>query len=296
MDEHGVPPGPIPRVEREGQNSARRVDAHHHLWQYSPEAFGWLEGELAGLRRDFMPEEFAGEMRSANVSGAVAVQARQSVEETVWLLELAATHPEILGVVGWLPIASPDFATALGTFAGETKLKGLRHVVQAEPAGFLDGTNFNRGMQSLSGSGLVYDLLVHESQMAEAIRFVDRHPKQEFVLDHLAKPRIAAGELEPWARQLRELALRPNMSCKLSGMVTEARADWTGDDLQPYFEVALSAFTPDRLMVGTDWPVLTPRCTYSRWWNIVEEWTGQLSVDEQKAVQGGNAIRVYHLD
>ena len=234
-------------------------------------------------------------MHSADVTGSVAIQARQTVEETDWLLEVAAQHDEIAGVVGWLPIADDAFEVVLQHYLTQAKLKGLRHVVQAEPAGFLDGAAFNRGIDRLEQTSLVYDLLIHSGQLEEAARFVDRHPAQSFVLDHLAKPRMEAGEMEPWRTHLLTLAERPNVLCKLSGMVTEAGTGWTAASLQPYFEAALQAFSPGRLMIGTDWPVLTAHCTYSGWWQVVEGWIAALSKDEQAAILGGTAVRAYHL-
>ena len=273
-----------------------RVDAHHHLWRYTAEEFSWLEGELAPLQRDFLIHEFLVQMRSAGVSGAVAVQARQTEAETHFLLDVAAAHGEVLGVVGWLPIAEHSIAGDIHRLREHApKLCGLRHVVQAEPPRFLDGRDFNRGTRVITDRGLVYDLLIHAHQLPEAIRYVDGHPEQRFVLDHLAKPPIRAGEMEPWASNLRELARRPHVACKLSGMVTEAGAGWAVEQLKPYFEVALEAFTPARLMVGSDWPVLTAHCSYAEWWTLVEQWVAPLSNTEQAAILGGTALQVYGL-
>ena len=274
-----------------------RVDAHHHIWQYSEHEYGWLEGSLSGLRRDFLPEELFAAMHSAGVDGAVAVQARQTLDETDSLLRLAAESPQVMGVVGWLPIAEPEFSSLLERYRAEIWLKGIRHVVQAEPAGFLDDFRFNERIDLLASTELVYDLLVFERQLEEVIRFVDRHPHQRFILDHIGKPRIAAGDIEPWATRVRELGLRPHVTCKLSGMVTEADPHrWTADQLRPYFEIALEAFTPSRLMIGTDWPVLTASCTYAGWWEIVKGWMAPLSTDEQDDILGGTCVRAYGLD
>jgi L-fuconolactonase len=189
------------------------IDAHHHLWRYSAIEYEWIDDRMATLRRDFLPADFIDELTKTAIDGAVTVQARQTLEETQWLLKLASKHKEILGVVGWAPIASSDFETSLRTLANP-KLVGLRHVVQAEPKGFLDGEDFNRGIRAMRGTGLIYDLLIVEHQLAEAIRFVNRHPQQIFVLDHITKPKIAAGETEPWRTQMRELSQRSNVSCK----------------------------------------------------------------------------------
>lgn len=272
-----------------------RVDSHQHFWNYHPEEFSWLEGALACLQRDYCVEDLLSQMHSAHVSGAVAVQARQSQAETSWLLDLADRHSEIVGVVGWLPIAAKDFPSLLEQVADRHWLKGLRHVVQAEATGFLAGADFEHGIRHLLGTDLVYDILIHKHQMLEVIAFVDRHPQQSFVLDHLAKSRIADREFDPWRQNLQEFAKRPNVTCKISGMVTEAGCGWTPDDLMPYFEVALEAFTPARLMAGSDWPVLTAHCTYKGWWQIVAGWVSSLSQNEQADILAGTAMRVYDL-
>ncbi len=225
------------------------IDAHHHLWRYTPEEFEWIDDSMSALRRDFLVNDLERVARAAGVSGTVAVQARQSVEETRFLCAVAANSPLILGVVGWAPLALPELPQVLEEVCSLPGLVGLRHVVQGEAAGFLDGAAFNAGIQQLTAAGLTYDLLIFERQIQEAIRFVDRHPQQQFVLDHVAKPRIAAGELEPWGNNLRELALRPHVMCKLSGMVTEANwSDWTNGDaaaLSRYLRGGLRSSPPD---------------------------------------------------
>ena len=273
-----------------------RVDAHHHLWRYTPEEYGWIDDTMQALRRDFMPEDLEREALAAGVQATVAVQARQTVAETAWLLQLAAQSELIRGVVGWLPIAAEDFPSALERFDAGPLLKGLRHVVQGEPAGFLDGAEFNRGIAALRNTGLVYDVLIFARQLAEATRFVDRHPQQVFVLDHIAKPEIAAGEISQWSKDIRELARRENVVCKLSGMVTEADwSQWSPASLKPYFDTVLEAFGPARLMAGSDWPVLTVACTYPRWWQTIAEWMTPLSAPEREAIESGTAIRTYNL-
>ena len=241
------------------------VDAHQHFWRYTPEEFGWLEGPLAALRRDFLPAELAPLLAAAGVTGTVAVQARQSLAETQWLLDLARAHPFIRGVVGWVPLAAPDVGKILDRFAGQPRLKGVRHVVQAEPAGFLDAPAFNAGLREVTARGLTYDLLVFARQLEEATRFVDRHPAQAFVLDHIAKPVVQGPPPAEWRRQLRELARREHVGCKFSGVVTEVPGGrWTPALLRPYFEEVLAAFGPHRLMFGSDWPVCLAASDYAR--------------------------------
>ena len=209
--------------------AVRTIDAHHHLWRYSATEFGWIDDSMAELRRDFGTSDLKYELAAADVDGTVLVQARQSEEETQWLLSLARETPQILGVVGWADIAAEDFAERVEQLTQESPLVGLRHVVQAEPDGFLDGREFNRGIRWMRDTRLVYDILIYEQQLEEATHFVDRHPEQPLRKpDHIAKPKIAAGELEPWRKGIIELARRPNVRCKISGMVTEANPkSWT---------------------------------------------------------------------
>jgi len=278
---------------------SRRIDAHHHYWHYSRAEFDWITDEVAALRRDFLPAEMNSERSGVGVTASVAVQAREQTEETRWLLQLAEEEPSIWGVVGWLPLADRRLPAIIEEFSGHSRLRGLRHVVQKEEDGFLDQVDFNEGLRAMgqySDFSLVFDLLIRSRQLPEAIRFVDRHPNQTFVLDHVAKPAIAQGEMFPWATDLLELGRRRNVCCKISGMVTEAAwQNWTTEQLEPYFQAALNAFGPDRLMVGSDWPVLTVACTYQRWWGVVDKWISSLSDEEQRWILGENAIQIYAL-
>jgi len=273
------------------------IDAHHHLWRYTPSEYDWIDENMQVLRRDFMPDDLKVAMRSAAVDGAVAVQARQTLDETRWLLDSAETNDEIRGVVGWAPIAGAEFPGVMEEFDGRPKLKGLRHVIQGEKdENYILREDFNAGIRALAGSGLVYEILIYERHLPQTIEFVDRHPEQVFVLDHIAKPLIAAGIVEPWATRMRELAKRENVWCKISGMVTEADwKTWTPETLKPYMEVAVEALGPKRLMVGSDWPVCLVACSYERWWQMLREYFAEFSDAERAQVFGGNAIQVYGL-
>ncbi len=275
---------------------ALRIDAHHHLWKYSPEEYGWIGEGMGALRRDFLPGDLEAELRVCGIDGAIAVQARQTLEETEWLLELAESSPVMRGVVGWVPLAGDGFTETLEGLLARPKLKGLRHVIQDEPdAGFMRREDFNRGV-GLIGDRLVYDILIYERQLPQAIELVDRHPGQRFVLDHLAKPRIGEGQLEPWATGIREMARRRNVWCKLSGMVTEADWQrWSVEGLRPYFDTVLEAFGPGRLLYGSDWPVCLLAADYGRWFGTVETLVGGLSAEEQAQILGRNAVEVYRL-
>lgn len=273
-----------------------RIDAHHHFWHYSLDEYGWIDDRMQALRRNFMPADLERELELAHVQATVAVQARQTLEETSWLLDLAAHSRFVQGVVGWAPITARDFPEILDALQQNPKLKGLRHVVQGEADGFLDGAEFNRGIGAMRDTGLVYDLLIFARQLAEATRFVSRHPHQIFVQDHIAKPGIASDQFTAWDSGIRELASHENVFCKLSGMVTEADWHcWSSEGLRPYFETVLDAFGPSRLMAGSDWPVLTVACSYQRWWQTVEAWIAPLSHSERDEIEGGVAARVYRI-
>ena len=273
-----------------------KIDAHHHFWHYNTQDYGWISDEMAVLRRDFLPADLKPELERAGIDRVVSVQARQCVEETEWLLKLAEENDFIAGVVGWLPIASPEFPALLERFAANPKLRAIRHVVQDEPDDrFILGEAFNRGIDRLLSTGLVYDILIFERHLPYAIEFVKRHSEEQiFVLDHIAKPKIAAGEMQPWADNLRKLAAFPNVFCKLSGLVTEADIHhWTPDQLRPYVETVIDAFGPGRVMFGSDWPVCTCATNYSAWRDLVGEFISRLSEPEQAQIMGGTALKAY---
>jgi len=274
------------------------IDAHQHFWHYSAEEFDWIDESLSALRRDFLPVELKQEIEAAGIDGVVSVQARQTLQETDWLLELANEHDFILGVVGWVPLMEPEISEHLARFAARKKLKGVRHVVQGEPDDkFILRDDFNAGVTALGEFGLAFDILVYERHLPYTIEFVDRHPEQVFVLDHMAKPRIKAGLIDDWAANLCKLAQRPNVYCKISGMVTEADFDsWSVDQLKAYWDMVLAAFGLERIMFGSDWPVCTVACEYQRWHETVAQLAEYLSPTEQANLFGNTAGRVYCLD
>ena len=255
-----------------------------------------MDETMSFIRRDFFPSDLEKEIREAGMDGVVTVQARQTLEETHWLLAMAAQNSFIKGVVGWVPLTEPSAHTVLEFFAEEPRLCAVRHVIQSEPDGFLMRKDFNRGVSILREMGLAYDLLLHERQLPEAILFVDQHPEQVFVLDHLAKPRIREQLFDPWRKNLQELARRENVFGKISGLVTEADfLTWNETQLRPYYETALEAFGADRLMFGTDWPVCLVACSYRRWYDVVCHFTAALSPTERAHIFGGTAERAYGL-
>jgi L-fuconolactonase len=274
------------------------IDAHHHLWKYSVAEYGWIAPGQRVIRRDFLPEDLEPLMHHFGIEGTVAVQARGTLEETTWLLGLAEKHPLIRGVVGWVPLTEgAGVKRSLERFAGNRKLRGIRHVVQDESdPRFILRKDFNEGVSALRETGLRFDILIFERHLPAAIEFADRHPNQTFILDHVAKPRIKDGIVAPWDRNMRELAKRQNVYCKLSGMVTEADPKhWTPEGLQPYIDVVLSAFGPRRIMYGSDWPVMLLAGDYVRWYGTVTNAIAKLSKAEQDRIMGGTAAEAYGI-
>jgi L-fuconolactonase len=274
-----------------------RLDAHQHFWQYNPAEHVWMTDAMAALKRDFLPLDLKPLLAASGFDGCIAVQARQSLEETRWLLELAEEHAFIKGVVGWVDLCSPELPKQLERLAGNARLVGVRHVVQDEPDdAFMLRPDFRRGIARLAENGLIYDLLIYPRQLRAAVRLVREFPDQRFVLDHIAKPAIAEGMLEPWATELRELARSSNVTCKLSGMVTEAKwRQWRAEDFRRYLDVVFDAFGAERLMIGSDWPVCTLAGDYAGVVGIVMEYVAQLPAEQRDGVLGDNCARVYGI-
>lgn len=274
-----------------------RLDAHQHFWKYSPKDYGWINDTMAALRRDFLPDDLQPLLAAEGFDGSIAVQARQSLEETRWLLELAAHNDIVKGVVGWVDLRSPELAAQLHQFAQNPKLVGVRHVVQDEPDdNFMLGSEFRRGIARLREYDLAYDILIFPRQLPAAVELVREFPDQRFVLDHIAKPPIAEGRITPWDSGIRELAKSENVFCKASGMVTEARwHDWKPEDFRPYLDVVVNTFSPARLMIGSDWPVSTASAPYSRTMSLVRDYIGTLTSNEQNSILGENCARFYRI-
>lgn len=277
---------------------AMRIDAHQHFWSYDPAEYPWIGEGMEVLARDYGPDDLRPHLAEQSLNGSVAVQARQDLDETRWLLGLAQQHTFLRGVVGWVNLCSPEVGEELDDLAQDPHFVGVRHVVQDEPDDrFLMREDFCTGVAQLASRGLVYDVLIYPNQLPAALEFTARFPDQPMVLDHIAKPYIGRGELEPWATQIRELGRRENLTCKVSGMVTEARWDsWKPTDFHPYLDVVLEAFGPERMMYGSDWPVCRLAAEYGPMKAIVEEHLGALSPDEGAALWGGTAARIYGLE
>ena len=252
---------------------------------------------MSVLRKNFLPGSLEQEISAVGIDGVVSVQARQTLAETEWLLNLAGLHDFIRGVVGWVPLIDPRVQEHLEAFAPRKKLKAVRHVLQDEPDdNYMLRDDFNHGIRLLKDANLRYDILIYQHQLPQAIELVDRHPNQTFILDHVAKPKIREQEMSPWREYMIDLARRPNVYCKISGMVTEAdHHAWTQQQLVPYMETALEAFGSRRLMFGSDWPVCLLACGYRRWREIVGEFASKLTPHEQDRLFGETAIEAYGL-
>jgi len=277
------------------------IDSHQHFWSYSATEYPWIGADMERLARDFLPGDLEPPAAAAGISGTVAVQARQTLEETHWLLDLAEQYPLIRGVVGWVDLRSPAVGDQLAECVAREKFLGVRHVVQDEPdPRFLLGADFFRGLKTLHPLGLTYDLLLYAPQLPAAVELVASLPEQPFVLDHLAKPRISAWtqpvDRLSWQRDIEALARHKNVFCKLSGLVTEAAwRQWRQADFAVYWDVVLTAFGPERLMFGSDWPVCLLSGDYAEVAGIVREFSGTLSAAEQAAIWGGTASLFYGL-
>lgn len=278
-------------------SAAARIDAHQHFWRYDAAQYGWIDDSMAALRRDFLPADLAPELRRAGFDACVAVQARQTLEETRWLLALADAHPFIAGVVGWVDLQSDHVRALLEPLARHPKLVGVRHIAQSEPDDrFLLRPAFVAGLAALEEFDLAYDILIYSRHLTVAAELAARLPRQRFVLDHLAKPEIRARSIDRWAEDLHALAAHPNVWAKLSGLVTEADwTHWTAADIRPYLDAAFDCFGADRLMIGSDWPVCLVAGDYTRTMSVVVGYVAERPPHERDAVLGANAARFWKL-
>ena len=273
------------------------IDSHHHLWKYKPEDYGWMDDSMEVLKKDYFPRDLEPLLMKSHISGTVVVQARQSLEETEWLLDLADKYEFIQGVVGWVDLCSPLLSEQLDSYASHPKLVGVRHVIHDEPDDdFMLRRDFERGIAQLQQYDLSYDLLLFPKHLVRATELVKTFPEQRFILDHLAKPPIKSGAVQAWKSDLEELAAQPNVWCKLSGMVTEAdHGSWKQEDFIPYMAVVLDSFGADRVMLGSDWPVCTLGGTYQEVMEISLKYISSLSRTDQKKIYSKNAIDGYQL-
>jgi len=272
------------------------IDAHQHFWKYHPQRDAWITEDMQVLRRDFTPEDLLPILVQNGIDGCVAVQADQSEDETNFLLACANQHAFIQGVVGWIDFRDPALEKRLDYVKQFEKLKGFRHIVQAEPAGFLSDGNFRRGVALAASHGFTYDLLILHHQFPDALPFIHSLPDVPIVIDHIGKPSIKTKEKTHWELNLAAASSFQNVYCKLSGLVTEAEWNqWTRDDFFPFLDEVFECFGTDRVMYGSDWPVCLLSASYEQQLSIVNDYLQELSAEERAKVMGGNAIRFYKL-
>ena len=274
-----------------------RIDAHQHFWKFNPVRDSWIGDDMQVLKQNFLPEHLQPLLQQWGIDGCVAVQADQSEVETHFLLNLAASNDFIKGVVGWIDLQAENLEERLQYFAQFGKLKGFRHIVQAEKDElFMLRPSFMRGIALLQQFHFTYDILIYPHQLQAATTLAAQFPEQKFVLDHMAKPPIKMGAIEDWKRDLKHLAQHPNVYCKVSGLVTEGDWQrWKENDFTPYLQVATEAFGTNRLMYGSDWPVCLVAATYEQQLGIVQKHFETFSETEQAQVFGGNAQQFYRL-
>lgn len=274
------------------------IDSHQHFWNFDPVRDAWITEDMRAVRRNFIPYDLYRELKDNDVDGCVAVQADQSETETAFLTDIAERNDFVKGVVGWVDLRGKFLERRLDFYRSTTtKVKGFRHIVQAEPDDrFLLQEDFCNGIALLKNYEFTYDILIYPKQLPAAIEFVAKFPEHKFVIDHIAKPDIKGKQTEPWAAHIKEIARYENVYCKVSGMVTEADwKNWQPNDLKPYLDVVFEAFGTDRIMFGSDWPVCLVASTYTRVKNVVSDYIKQFSEEEQKAVMGENAVAFYGL-
>lgn len=273
-----------------------KIDSHQHFWKFDPIRDSWIDDAMAIIRKDFLPEDLKPILKFNNIDGCIAVQADQSEEETLFLLNLASENSFIKGVVGWVDLASDLVETRLNYFSEFQKFCGVRHIIQAEPKGFLLNENFQNGIKLLEKYNLTYDVLVYHNQLEEVIEFVQKFPNQKFVLDHIGKPAIKTKEIQDWKVKIQKLALFPNVYCKVSGLVTETDFNkWNYSDFVPYLEVIFNSFGVEKVMFGSDWPVCLVAGNYEKVLAIVERYIADFSEDEKALIMGKNALNFYNL-
>ena len=276
-----------------------KIDSHQHYWHFNTADYGWMGDNMSVIKRDFLPADLIPELKSIDFDGSVAVQARQSYEETNWLLQLADEHPHIKGVVGWVDLQSEQAEAQIAAFAKHPKAVGVRHVIHdEEDIDFMLRPAFIRGVQLLEKYNLAYDILIFPTHLTNTIEFVKQFSEQQtFVVDHIAKPLIKDGIVSPWKEEIAALAKFPNVYCKVSGMVTEADWNtWTPENIRPYLDIVFEAFGPERILIGSDWPVCLVAGKYSEVMQVVIDYISIFTEKEQALILGGNAVKAYRIE
>nr|WP_294782599.1 amidohydrolase family protein [uncultured Flavobacterium sp.] len=276
---------------------SKRIDSHQHFWKFDPVRDSWIDETMQNIQKDFLPEDLEPILKENQFEGCVAVEANQSEDQTLFLLDLASKNDFIKGVVGWIDLRNENIKERLEFFSDQKKLKGFRHVVQAEPDDFMFGEAFRRGIKALEPFDYTYDILIFERQLPAAISLVQDFPNQRFVIDHIAKPNIKSGSIDSWKKGIEEIAKYDNVWCKISGMVTEADwKNWKPEDLKPYLDVIFENFSIDKLMYGSDWPVLNVASDYNKVVKTLEDYIAEFSIEDQNKIWFENAVLFYNLN
>jgi L-fuconolactonase len=277
------------------------IDTHVHFWKYDKLRDSWITNDMKILKQDYLPEHLALSLKRNDVDGCVAVQASQSEYETHFLVELSKTHPEIKGIVGWVDLQNENVEERLEYFSQYPIIKGWRHIVQSEPGNFLSGKDFQRGIAAIAKYNYTYDILIYHHQLRPAVEFVSKFPGQKFVVDHCAKPDIKNKKIDDpitigWKHLMKEMAKHPNVCCKLSGLFTETTwKEWSASDFYPYLDTVFEAFGTDRLLFGSDWPVILLSGIYVQWKSLLEKYMENYSEEDREKVFGLNAVEFYKL-
>lgn len=275
---------------------AKVIDSHVHFWKYNSSEYTWIDRNMKVLRKDYLPEDLTLTLKRNDVDGCIAVQALPSEVESRFLAELANTHPTVLGVIGWADLRADDLPKKLEELKNYPAIVGIRHIVQSEPDEFMYDEKFRRGIAMLAEYGYTYDILIYPKQLAAATDLVKMFPDQSFIIDHCAKPEVRNREITTWRKGITDLAMFPNVTCKISGLITEADwKNWSPGDFYPYLDVVFEAFGTDRLLYGSDWPVMLLSGIYVQWKSLLEKYMENHLPEEREAVFGGNAARVYGI-
>ncbi len=272
------------------------IDSHQHFWKFDLMKDSWMDDSMEVIKKDFLPKDLKPILERNNVDGCIAVQADQSEEETKFLLQCAKENPFIKGVVGWVDLIADTIEDRLEYFSENDFFKGVRHIVQAEKTDFVLRKDFQNGISKLEQFNLTYDILVYPNQLPAVIELVGKFPNQEFILDHIAKPRISEGMNNQWLKNIRLLAANENVSCKLSGLVTETEDfKWSKNDFTPFLDAIVGAFGIDRILFGSDWPVCLLEAKYEEVIEIIYDYFLTYSSESKAKVFGENALKVYNI-
>ncbi len=272
------------------------IDSHVHFWKYDKQRDAWITNDMKILQQNYLPEHFSLTAKRNEVEGVIAVQAHQSELETHFLVELSKTHPIIKGVVGWIDLRADNLEERLLYFSQYPIIKGWRHIVQAEPNDFLLREDFQRGISCLAKYNYTYDILIYPKQLSAALSFVQKFPDQKLMIDHCAKPEIKNKNIDDWKLKLKEIAKHPNVYCKLSGLFTEASwKEWSPADFYPYLDIVFEAFGTNRLIYGSDWPVILLSGIYVQWKSLIEKYLENFSLEDKEKILGLNANEFYKL-